>query len=139
MDSVSFFLPMLVSNEHADSVTPTVGETPDPLTVFIKDFKQHANLDTLIPELSQRKILIPEELEDLDPWRLKRGDRITLLLSIISHKGWEGVNGMIDSLEAEMDHPGHKDLARILNKKYCKFPILCECIVDICVHVCARN
>ncbi len=98
------------------------GGAPLPMTIFIVNFKDLADLDTLIPQLAKHMVLGLDELDHLHWGTLQplcRAEQITRLLYMVSHKGWYGVNGMISSLVAETQHMGHSELADIL-KNFCK-------------------
>lgn len=97
-----------------------------PLTKFNPHFQGIANLDTLVPQLCQREILLPNEAEELY-YRHTRCEKVTHLLAVLSRKGTDGVEGLIDSLEADTQHPAHHQLAHILRKEYYNF---CKCMVD---------
>ena len=91
-----------------------------PLTKFNPHFQGIANLDTLVPQLCQREIIIPNEAEELYYMRT-RCEKITHLLAVLSRKGTDGVEGLIDSLETDTQHPAHHQLAHILRKEYYNF------------------
>ena len=91
-----------------------------PLTKFNPHFQGIANLDTLVPQLCQREIILPNEAEELYYMRT-RCEKITHLLAVLSRKGTDGVEGLIDSLEADTQHPAHHQLAHILRKEYYNF------------------
>ena len=94
-----------------------------PLTAFVPDFKRLVNLETLLPQLCAKQLLLPDEIEDEFHPHLKRGERITSLLVVLSRKGQEGVDGVIETLSTEETHTGHKELADILKRGYCKFKV----------------
>ena len=100
------------STDSTDSLTP--------LTEFNTEFQRLANLDTLIPQLCKWRILLPAEIDTYIHCHTKRADKITSILSLLSYKGRDGVNKLIRSLQADTEHPSHKELAQILKREYCK-------------------
>ena len=99
------------------------GESLPPLTAFSADFQEFVNLDTLVPHLCQKKILLPTDIYTLGyhTHTLSRSKEITSLLSLLSRKGKRGIDGLILSLQADKEEIGHNDLAGILKKVYCKY------------------
>lgn len=73
------------------------------------------NFDNLLPRLYQDDNLKPEEYEKIHR-ETPLGCRIVSLLVITENKGKEGVKGLIQSLEREQQHKGHKELAAELKQ-----------------------
>lgn len=91
------------------------------MIVFAPEFKRLASLEYLIPHLLKHRVLGMDDMDDLEnPQRIQtRREKITRLLCIVGRKGQYGVEGMINSLEAETEHAGHRELAEILRQNYC--------------------
>ena len=69
----------------------------------------------MLPRLYQDNNLNPEEYEKIRQ-ETPLGCRIVSLLVITENKGKEGVKGLIESLEREQQHKGHKELAAELKQ-----------------------
>ncbi len=119
---IAIIVSLCHSRFYATVAPPGGRGAPLPMTKFIVDFKELADLDTLIPQLTKHMVLGPDELDHLY-WKtlqpLCRGEQITRLLYMVSRQGWYGVKGMIISLVAETEHMGHSELADTL-KNFCK-------------------
>ena len=88
----------------------------------MSEFQCSSNLDTLIPQLCQRRALSVDEIQELNSvFYHKRSNQIVLLLVILTCKGKGGVVSLIESLESDKEHPGHWDLAQLLRSQYGMF------------------
>ena len=96
---------------------PTTEGEYVPLNRFHFSFYQLANLDTLIPLLSQEGVLSAAELSDFISLP-SRGERLSYLVTVVDRKGTRGLQGLIRALKQDDEHLGHAELAAAIEVEY---------------------
>ena len=86
-----------------------------PLKKYFQCIKGLISIDDLLPTLFQDDVLKHEEYEKIRS-ETSLGCKIVCLIHTIEMKGKAGIRGLIQSMESETEHLGHKELAEELKK-----------------------